>query len=147
MPEQHLIEKELTQSIIGAFYEVYNTMGFGFLEHIYANSLEEELIRRGHRVNREISVPVMYKDHYVGTHRLDFLVDNKVVLELKATAQLHPSAKPQLHSYLRATNLEVGLLLHFGPEAKFYRQISTNHENFKNVVLSVQSAGSVKSVP
>jgi GxxExxY protein len=136
MPIKDLIEKKRTESIIGAFYEVYNTMGFGFLEHIYANSLERELIRRGHSVDREISVHVMYKGEYVGTHRLDLLVDNKVILELKATAQLHASAKPQLHSYLRATNLEVGLLLHFGPEAKFYRQISTNHENFKNVVIS-----------
>ncbi|MFN2564747.1 MAG: GxxExxY protein [Gemmatimonadaceae bacterium] len=121
MAKGFLIEERRTHSIIGAFFDVYNTLGFGFLEHVYVLALERELLTRGHRVARELSVRVMYKGEELCTQRLDMVVDDKVVVETKSTFDLHPSAQRQLYSYLRASNLEVGLLLHFGREAKFYR--------------------------
>jgi GxxExxY protein len=121
-----LIEETLTHSVIGAFFEVYNTLGFGFLEHLYVMALERELKARGHRVAREVWVRVIYKDDELGIQRIDMIVDNKLVVETKASSRLHESATRQLYNYLRATNLEVGLLLHFGTKASFYRQICRN---------------------
>ncbi len=121
MTEGFLTEERRTHSIIGAFYDVYNTLGFGFLEHVYVLALERELLARGHRVARELSVRVLYKGQELCTQRLDMVVDDKVVVETKSTFDLHPSAHRQLYSYLRSSNLEVGLLLHFGREARFYR--------------------------
>jgi GxxExxY protein len=123
MLQKHLPEAQLTGSVIGAFYEVYNTLGFGFLEHIYKAALERELLARGHKVAREVAVVVLYKGHPLAVQRLDMIVDDKLVVESKSTAELHPSARRQLHNYLRATILEVGLLLHFGLQPKFYRVV------------------------
>lgn len=120
-----LLEETLTRSIIGAFYEVYNTLGFGFLEHLYVLAMEQELIARGHKVSRQVSVPVFYKGRQLGSQRLDMIVDDKVVIEIKSTFDLHPAAHRQLRSYLQGTKLQLGFLLHFGPEAKFYRVVST----------------------
>ena len=121
-----LVEEQLTQSIIGAFYRVYNQLGFGFLEHVYAAALERELLKAGLRVTREQWVRIYYDGVELCQQRLDFVVNERVVIEIKATQDLHKSAPRQVLSYLRATNLEVGLLLHFGPEAKFYRLYSPN---------------------
>jgi len=118
-----LIEEALTRSIIGAFYTVYRVLGFGFLEHIYSAAMERELIRRGHRVAREVLVPVYYLGDLIGYQRLDMLVDDRVIVENKATERLSPISEPQLYSYLRGTDLEVGLLLHFGPTPKFRRLV------------------------
>lgn len=111
----------LTYSAIGAFFEVYNTLGYGLFEHLYAAALEHELTVRGHRITREVPVIVLYKGIKLGVQRLDLLVDDRLVLEVKATHVLHPSATRQLYNYLRATRLRVGLLLHFGPEPHFFR--------------------------
>ena len=121
-----LIEETLTRSVIGAFFEVYNNLGFGFLEHLYVLALERELLSRGHRVGREVWVRVSYKGEELGIQRVDMIVDETLVVETKATLKLPASAGRQLYNYLRATNLEVGLLLHFGTKASFYRQICTN---------------------
>jgi GxxExxY protein len=121
-----LLEAELTQSIIGAFFEVYNNLGFGFLEHIYVMALERELIARGHYVDREVAVRVMYKGEKLANQRIDMVVDRRVIVETKSTLELHKAARRQVFNYLRATNLEVGLLLHFGPVAAFYREIRSN---------------------
>jgi GxxExxY protein len=115
--------------VIGAFYEVYNALGFGFLEHLYVMALETELRERGHAVAREVGVPVFYKGRELGYQRLDMIVDEKLVVETKSTFELHKAAQRQLRSYLQATKLEVGLLLHFGPEARFYRVVSSNRES------------------
>ena len=119
-----LIEEERTRSVIGAFFEVYNTLGYGFLEHVYAMALERELLARGHRVGREVSVNITYKGIILTSQRLDFVVDEKLIVENKSTENLPARAPRQLNNYLRATNLVVGLLLHYGPEPKFYRLIS-----------------------
>jgi GxxExxY protein len=123
MPDHHLIEERLTHSVIGAFFEVYNVLGFGFLEQIYVAALTRELRARGHRVAREVPVPVLYKGEQIGRQRLDLLVDGTLVVETKATHALHASAGRQVYNYLRGTGLGVGLLLHFGPEPRFHRVV------------------------
>lgn len=112
--------------MIGAFFDVYNTLRFGFAEHIYAAALEREVVARGHSVAREVLARVMYRGEALGFQRLDMVVDERLVVEIKSTAELHKSAHTQLRSYLRATNLEVGLLLHFGPEANYFRMVNRN---------------------
>jgi GxxExxY protein len=120
-----LIEEGRTRSIIGAFFEVYNTLGFGFLEKVYQNALERELRQRGHRVDREVLVDVCYKGVRLAQQRIDMVVDSRIVVEVKSTLLLHPAAARQVHNYLRGTALEVGLLLHFGPKPSFERLIFT----------------------
>jgi GxxExxY protein len=123
-----LVEGRLTKSIIGCFYEVYNTLGFGFLERVYAEALTDELEMRGHHVGREVVTNVAYKGRIVAQFKLDRLVDDRVVLEIKSTQRLGKEDPRQLLNYLRATKWEVGLLLHFGPQPAFYRLISTNRD-------------------
>lgn len=125
MPHAGLVEAELTHSAIGAFYEVYNTLGFGFFEHIYIRALERELRERGHTVAREVAVRVMYKGMDLGTQRLDMILDDRVVVESKSTYELHRAATRQVYNYLRATNLQVGLLFHFGPRPRVFRLYSS----------------------
>jgi len=86
--ERPLLEQELTKSIIGAFYAVYNALGFGFLEHVYAAAMEQELTRRGHRVGREVMVPVYSSGELAAYQRLDILVDDRVVVEITASERL-----------------------------------------------------------
>ena len=140
MTPGELLEEKLTRSVIGAFFDVYNNLGFGFLEHLYVSALERELIARGHRVAREVVVRIYYKGEELGVQRLDMIVDEKLVIETKATLELHKIAVPQLFNYLRATNLDVGLLLHFGPDPKFYRVVSPSAR--RRPVKSVVSGAS-----
>ena len=135
-----LLEERLTGSIISAFFEVYNTLGYGFLEHVYILALELELRDRGHDVARQVGVRVMYKGQQLTKQRLDMIVDGKVVVEVKSTLDLHAAARRQLYNYLKATSLEVGLLLHFGPKATFYREIRSSPKK-----RSAESAKSVES--
>src|SRR6476469_1549097 len=97
-----LIEEKLTGSIIGAFFEVYNTLGFGFLEHIYKMALERELIGRGHNVAREVAVRVMYKGELLSNQRLVMIVDERIIVETKSTVDLHKNARRQVYNYLKA---------------------------------------------
>lgn len=119
-----LIHERLTHSVIGAFFEVYNALGFGLLEQLYASALTIELRHRGHVVDRKTSARVSYKGVEIGRQRLDMLVDGILVVEVKSTTELHSAARRQLLSYLCATQLELGLLLHFGPKARFYRLLA-----------------------
>jgi len=129
MALHELVEERLTGSVIGAFFEVYNNLGYGFLEHVYVMALERELIARKHRVAREVAVQVFYKGDHLAEQRLDMIVDQRLVVETKSTHELHKSANRQVYNYLRSTNLEVGLLLHFGPDARFYRVVHRNKNN------------------
>lgn len=124
--QRWLAEERLTHLIIGGFFRVYNQLGFGFLEHVYAAALERELLRRDLRVAREYWVRIYYDGSELCQQRLDFVVNEKVVVEIKSTPELHRGASRQLLSYLHATNLEVGLLFHFGPEANFSRLDAPN---------------------
>jgi GxxExxY protein len=125
-PDRELLEERLTHSVIGAFFEVYNTLGYGFREYIYVLALERELLRRGHNVGREVAVMVYYGGEPLARQALDMVVDDKLVVEVKATEHLHPNSTAQLFSYLCGTHLEVGLLLHFGREPKFHRVVYEN---------------------
>lgn len=127
MTHGNLIHEALTESVIGAFYEVYNVLDYGFLEHVYTSALERELRSRGHSVAREVGVTVMYKGDELCSQRLDMVVDDRLVVEVKSSALLPPATKRQLYGYLRATKIEVGLVLHFGPEPRFHRLILTNN--------------------
>ena len=117
-----MIDEELTYSVIGAFFAVQKGLGNGFLENVYQSALEYELRKRGHAVTRELPVAIYYDGIEIARQRLDLVVDGRLIVEAKATKLLHNEAKAQLYSYLRATNLEVGLLLHFnGRGGDFYR--------------------------
>ena len=117
---------EITQKIIGVFFEVYNELGYGFLESVYGKSLELALKSSGLNACRKIEIPVMFRGHNVGDFEADMLVDNLVLLELKTARVLDPSHEAQLLNYLRATDIEVGLLLNFGLRPQFKRLIFDN---------------------
>ena len=116
-----LLHAELTESVIGAFHEVYNTFKSGLLESLHLAARERELRGRGRRVARDCAVRVRYKGSEIEWLRLDVVVDDGLIPEAKSTHSLHESASRQPHTYLRATNLDVGLLLRFGPNAAFFR--------------------------
>lgn len=120
-----LLERELTREIIGAFYDVYNYFGYGFLEAVYSNALAAELANRGIRVQREATVKVTYKGICVGVYRSDLTVEGRVVIESKATERLSGLEARQLTNYLRATGIQVGLVLHFGPKPSFRRVVQS----------------------
>src|SRR5215813_6012049 len=121
-----LLEAETTKPILDVFRDVHRTFGFGYRERIYMLAIERDLRRLGHRVDREVGVIVYYRGEPLARQRLDMVIDNRVIVEVKATEQLHPTASAQLFSYLCATDYEVGLVLHFGHKAAFKRAIFEN---------------------
>ena len=124
-----LLHGALTESIIGAFYTVYDKLGYGFLEKIYCKALIIELERRGHTVECQVPVAVYYDGIDIGSFKMDLVVDHLIVVEVKSSAAVCEADHAQLLNYLRSTAFEVGLLLHFGPKPKVYRKIGT--EEFK----------------
>ena len=106
------------------FFEVYNELGYGFLESVYSAALADVLKERGHTVARQVAVAVQFRGKAIAWQRLDMVIDDCVILEIKASRELAKIAPRQLYNYLKATNLEVGLLLHFGPDPAFYRLVS-----------------------
>ncbi|MEP7066882.1 MAG: GxxExxY protein [Gemmatimonadota bacterium] len=125
-PDHTLLQAPLTRSVIATFYHVHRSLGFGFREYIYALALERDLRAKGHQVDRELGAMVYYLGKPLAMQKLDMVVDATLVVETKATEHLHSDATLQLFSYLNATNLEVGLVLHFGREPRFYRVICEN---------------------
>jgi GxxExxY protein len=115
----------LTHTIIGGFFDVYHELGYGLLERVYAAALRRELESRGLVVDREVWIDVFYKGEAVDKQRIDMVVNYSVIIEIKATETVPPFSRRQLLNYLRATRLELGLLLHFGPEPKVYRLVDT----------------------
>ncbi|HEX4468079.1 MAG TPA: GxxExxY protein [Gemmatimonadaceae bacterium] len=113
--------EETLKSVIAAFFFVYDRLGPRFLENVYAGALAIELRKRGHKVAREVSVPVFYEGTQIARYTMDFVVDDVVVLELKSTETVGVGDRRQLVNYLRCTNFDVGLLLHFGPRPRFHR--------------------------
>lgn len=107
-------DKELTEKIIGAAFEVHNTLGMGFLEKVYQNALIKELRLRGYQAEPEAKIPVYYKEELVGDYSADILVERRIILELKALSALTSEHEAQLLNYLKATRLKVGLLINFG---------------------------------
>lgn len=123
-PRRPLLHGALTGEIIAGFFDVYNDLRWGFLESVYAGALAIELQDRGIPFRREVKLDVWYKSRIAGVFRADFLVDERVVLELKAMVAVGEPDKRQLLNYLRVTGIRVGLLLNFGPEAKVVRLIN-----------------------
>lgn len=121
-----MLQGELTNKIIGAFYKVYNTLGYGFLEKVYENSLRIELVKLGLKVEQQKNIRVIYEGFEVGNYFADLLVEDLVIIELKATEAICDEHEAQLLNYLRATDKEVGLLFNFGKEAKFVRKVFSN---------------------
>jgi len=124
--ERGLVDSELTEKLIGIFYGVYNELGHGFLESVYEQALSIALAEEQFFFQRQIGIPVWFRGHQVGDFRADLLVENKVILELKAGRTIESAWEKQLLNYLRATEIEVGLLLNFGPAPQFRRLIFQN---------------------
>ena len=119
-------QSELTEKIIGAFYKVYNELGYGFSEKVYENALLLELEKLGFKVDQQKPICVFYAGKMVGEYFADLIVDDEVILELKAVKQLLPEHEAQLLSYLKSSLIEVGLLLNFGPKAENLRRVLDN---------------------
>lgn len=117
---------ELTEKIIKAFYTVYNKMGYGFLEKVYENSMLIELKKMGLEVKSQTSIPVFYDGTEVGHYYADLIVNDGAIVELKAADELCEEHECQLINYLRATYIEVGLLLNFGAEPGIKRKVFSN---------------------
>lgn len=124
--DEELLQKELTDQIIKAFYRVYNGLGKGFLEKVYENALALELRGMGFDVKQQQPVKVYYNGVSVGEYYADLIVAEKVILELKVVETLQLAHEAQLLNYLRATELEIGLLLNFGPTPQLRRKVFLN---------------------
>lgn len=127
-----LLHKELTDKILQAFYDVYNELGYGFLERVYQNSLYLELISRGFKVSAQKQIKVYYKGVEVGEYYADMLVNDLVILELKAADYIVQDFEWQLINYLRGTEIEVGLVLNFGIKPDFRRKVFENERKNLN---------------
>ena len=121
-----MLHGEITRSILQAFYQVYNTLGYGFLEKVYENALAHELCQQGMAVQQQRPIEVYYDGVCVGQYFADLCVEDVVIVEIKAAEVLRPEHEAQLLNYLKATSVEVGLLLNFGPKPAFARKIFTN---------------------
>jgi GxxExxY protein len=130
-----LLEPDLTSSVIGAFYDVFNELGFGYREYLYSLAMERALLAAGHGVARELAVMVYFRGEPLARQTLDMVVNDRVIVEIKSTERLHPESTRQLFGYLCSTNIEVGLLLHFGREPKFYRVICENRLKRRNAPI------------
>jgi GxxExxY protein len=124
--DRRLLAGEVTRRLVGAFFETYNEIGFGFSEALCAASLAIVLEDHGIEFQKEPRIDVSFRGRRIGTTRPDFVVEGVVVLELKALRTLEPWHSAQMLNYLRATTIEVGLLLNFGREPEFKRSIYTN---------------------
>jgi GxxExxY protein len=116
----------LTEKIIGVFYEVYNELGFGFLESVYREAMRIALGQAGLRIEAEAPVPVSFRGRPVGMFRADLVVDGRVVVELKTAESINKAHEAQVLHYLRASAMEIGLVMNFGPDARFRRIVLQN---------------------
>ena len=121
-----LKHSDITEQVIGAYYDVYNDLGHGFLERVYQNAMYFELLDRGLKVEAQKKVNVYRNGRLIGAYYADLLVNDTVIIELKAAATLTEAHEKQLVNYLKATKMEVGLLINFGLEPKFERKTWSN---------------------
>jgi GxxExxY protein len=129
-----LLHNELTDRILKTYYDVYNELGYGFLEKVYQNSMFFELKSKGFHVEAQKQIKVFFKGIEVGEYYADLVVENLVIIELKAAEYMVNEFEAQLLNYLRGTNIEVGLLLNFGKKPEFVRKVFENSRkkiNFK----------------
>jgi len=130
MIKDNYINSEITDLIIKAFFNVYNKLGYGFLEKVYENAMMIELKRLGLNAEKQKQLKVFYDEFEIGEYFADIIVNDCVIVELKAAEVICPEHEAQLVNYLKATDIEVGLLLNFGKEPKFKRRVLTSE--FKN---------------
>jgi GxxExxY protein len=129
MIEENFKYSELSKSIIKAFYNVYNKLWYGFLERVYENAMMIELKKIGLNAEKQKAISVYYDDEQVGEYFADIIVDNKIIVELKAAESLCPEHECQLVNYLKATGIEVGLLFNFGKKPELKRRVlSSDHK-------------------
>lgn len=130
----NLLHKSITDVILKVYFEVYNELGYGFLEKVYQNAMYLELKSLGYKVEAQKQIKVYFKKQLVGEYYSDLLVEDKVIVELKATELIMNVHVAQIMNYLKATSIEVGMLLNFGEESEFKRLIYTNDRkiNLKN---------------
>jgi GxxExxY protein len=121
-PAAALLHEATTQEIIGAAFEVYNVLGYGFLEKVYQRALQAELLRRGVPAEVEYRITVIYKGVNVGDYAADLFVDARVVVELKVASAYNPEDEAQLLNELKATGTKVGLLINFGRKKVEFRR-------------------------
>ena len=117
-----MINDKLTEKIIACAYKVHNTLGAGFLEKVYENALKIELKKEGFNVEQQYSIPVFYEKEQVGDYYADLLIDDIIIIELKAVENLAPIHETQLVNYLTGTGLDIGLLINFGSSVKVKRK-------------------------
>ena len=122
-----IASQEDVDKILKAFYLVYNTLGYGFLERVYQNALYFELIEQGFKCEVQKQINVFYKNHKVCEYYADMVINNSIILELKAADALRPEHEFQLINYLKATDIEIGYLLNFGKHPEFKRKIFSHH--------------------
>ncbi len=130
---------ELTERLIGIFFNLYNELGHGFLESVYEQAFSVVLAENNLFFQRQLALPVWFHGAQIAEFRADLLVDNKVLIELKTGRDIDPAWEKQLLNYLRATDIEVGLLFNFGPNAQFRRYVFENDR--KNPRNPCESAG------
>ena len=123
---KEFLHTNLTDKIIKCFYTVYNTLGFGFLEKVYENAMIIELQKAGMRAEKQKPIKVNYENKLVGEYFADIVVEDSIILELKAAEYIVEEHELQLVNYLKATELEIGLLLNFGKTPEIKRKIFTN---------------------
>jgi GxxExxY protein len=121
-----LLHEELTRTVISRFFVVYNKLGFGHLENVYAEALRIELSKTCDRVEREVPIAVHYDGQIIGSYRVDLWVDSAVIVEVKAATGIANEHERQLLSYLKCSDIEVGMLLNFGTKPEFKRLLFTN---------------------
>ena len=115
--------QELTSQIIKCAYAVHQNLGFGFLENVYQNALMIELLKSGLRAEKEKRIQIHYDGQVVGDYIADIVVEEKIILELKSTKEINPAHEAQLVNYLKATGMEIGLLINFGEQLRIKRKI------------------------
>ncbi|MBK9357739.1 MAG: GxxExxY protein [Bacteroidales bacterium] len=128
-----MMYEDKSDKVINAFYKVYNRLGYGFLEKVYQNALLIELQSMGFDVKSQYPIKVYYEEYEVGEYYADILVDNCIIVENKAMEALREEHECQLINYLKATDIEIGLLFNFGKKPDFKRKIFTNDRKRKGI--------------
>lgn len=137
----------ITELIIKAFFKVYNTLGYGFLEKVYENAMLIELRNQGLRAENQKGIKVYYDEIEIGNYLADIIVEDLIIIELKAAEALCEEHEAQLINYLKATNMEVGLLFNFGKTAQFKRKIFDNNlKSNRTLIEQIKQKGTDRNI-
>ena len=144
-----LKHEELTGRVLKVFYDVYNELGHGFLESVYQRAMAVALCSAGLRIGEQLPIEVFFRGQQIGASAADLVVDGVLIIELKAARNLEPAHEAQLLNYLRATEMEIGMLLNFGPEPQFKRMVFENSRKTRrgDPKVSSSSASSIRENP